>query len=149
MTLAFLGSVPGARFEELRAVASRAAASFPQGAAPLVLTFEHLGHFPQAQVLAVLGAASQGSQTSGDTRSLAATLTSETAAAGFGPDLKPFRVHVTVARKVLRAPHAKAIRSVEWSFGGFALIESHTRPTGAVYSVIESYALSGSEKLRT
>jgi len=149
VTLAFLGSVPDARLEELRAIAGRAAGRFPPEAAPLVLTFEHLVHFPQAQVLAVLAASPQRRAPSGDARSLAATLTSETAAAGFTPDLKPFRVHVTVARKVIRAPPARAIRAVEWTFGFFALIESRTHAAGALYSVVESYALGSSEKLRT
>ncbi|HLY51882.1 MAG TPA: RNA 2',3'-cyclic phosphodiesterase [Steroidobacteraceae bacterium] len=148
VTLAFLGSVPAARLEELRVIGARAAAGFPRQAAPLVLTFGHLVHFPQAQVLAVLATA-EGSAPIGDTRSLAATLTHETTAAGFTPDLKPFRMHVTVARKVVRAPRARAIRPVAWAFGSFALIESRTRETGAVYSVVESFVLNGSEKLRT
>jgi len=148
-TLSFLGSVPDARLEELRAIAGRAAGRFPPEAAPLVLRFEHLVHFPRAQVLAVLAASPEGRALGGDARSLAATLTSETAAAGFTPDLKPFRVHVTVARKVMRAPPAGAIRAVEWTFGFFALIESRTHAAGALYSVVESYALGGSEKLRT
>lgn len=147
VTLAFLGSVPSARLEELRVIARCTAAGFPREAVPLVLTLEHLRHFPQAQVLAVLAGA-QGSAPAQDVRSLAATLTSETAGAGFSPDLKPFRAHVTVARKVVRAPRATAICAVEWNFGSFALVESRTRETGAVYSVVESYALSEVEKVR-
>ncbi|HYM44189.1 MAG TPA: RNA 2',3'-cyclic phosphodiesterase [Steroidobacteraceae bacterium] len=149
VTLAFLGSVPAARLGELRAIAGRTAAALAQEAAPFVLRFEHLVHFPRAQVLAVLASSPPESAPAGDLRSLAATLTSETAAAGFSPDLKPFRAHVTVARKVARVPRESAIRPLEWRFCDFALVESSTRATGAVYSIVESYALSDAEKLRT
>jgi 2'-5' RNA ligase len=79
---------------------------------------------------------------------LSATLKSETAAAGFSPDLKPFRAHLTVARKVAHAPSALALQPVLWRFDAFALIESHTHPAGPVYSVIESYLLVKAEKAR-
>jgi 2'-5' RNA ligase len=82
------------------------------------------------------------------TQALARALAEETASAGFSPDLKPFRPHVTVARKVARAPRSSAMSAVEWRFDSFALIESRTLETGPVYSVVESYALSDSEKLR-
>ena len=64
------------------------------------------------------------------------------AESGFAPDLKPFRPHVTVARKVLRSPRSPAIAPVLWRFTDLALIESRTEPSGALYSVVESYPLS-------
>ena len=73
-------------------------------------------------------------------------LKNETAAAGFSPDLKPFRTHVTVARKVAHAPSTLAVQPVLWRFDAFALIESRTDPGGPVYSVIESYLLVKAEK---
>jgi 2'-5' RNA ligase len=149
VTLAFLGFVPGARLEELRRIAGGVAAALPREALPLVLRLEQLMHFPQAQVLAVLASPPPGSTPPAAVGALAAALTSETATAGFRPDLKPFRAHVTVARKVVRAPRERAIRAVEWIFASFALIESRTHETGAVYSVLESYTLNGSEKCRT
>ncbi|TLY58920.1 MAG: hypothetical protein E6K48_12770 [Gammaproteobacteria bacterium] len=53
--------------------------------------------------------------------------------------------HVTVARKVAHAPAAQPLSPVQWTFDGFALIESRTEPTGPVYSVIESYLLGKTE----
>lgn len=63
------------------------------------------------------------------------------AASGFASYLKPFRAHVTVARKVLRAGAAGEMHPVLWRFSTLALIESRTLPAGALYSVIESYGL--------
>ena len=76
-------------------------------------------------------------------------LTTETAAAGFSPDLKPFRAHVTVARKVAQARRGIDMRKVLWSFDAFALVESRTLPEGPVYSVVESFVLGSTEKVRT
>jgi RNA 2',3'-cyclic 3'-phosphodiesterase len=145
LTLAFLGSVPQTRAAELSDIARRTAAGFPREAVPLRLTLERLAHFGQAQVLAADATRDAPLE---DVQALARALAAETAAAGFSPDLKPFRPHVTVARKVTRAPRSSAMRPVEWRFDSFALIESRTLETGPVYSVVESYALSDSEKLR-
>ena len=79
-------------------------------------------------------------------KALAAALRDATAAAGFRPDLKPFRAHVTVARKVARFATAPVLRPVVWRFAAFALLESRTEESGAVYSVIESYSLVETEK---
>lgn len=149
VTLAFLGSVPELRLKELSAIARRAAATYPQDAVPLTVSLEALEHWSKPQVLAVLGRQdeSQGAAVS-DSVELARTLAKETAAAGFSPDLKPFRVHVTVARKVARPPRSSAVQKVLWSFEAFALVESRTLAEGPVYSVVESYVLGDSEKLR-
>jgi 2'-5' RNA ligase len=64
----------------------------------------------------------------------------------FAPDLKPFRPHVTVVRKVLRAGPLERIDPGVWGFTEIALIESRTRPEGALYSVVESYSLCGADK---
>lgn len=146
LTLAFLGAVPATRVRELSAIASRAAGTFPQAALPLALTLESVVHWAQSQVLAIL--AREGAASSVSAQMLARTLCHEAAAAGFDPDLKPFRAHVTVARKVARAPHASAIRPVVWSFAAFALIESRTLASGAAYSMVESFVLGKREKVR-
>jgi 2'-5' RNA ligase len=72
---------------------------------------------------------------------LARGLQDALAASGFAPDLKPFRPHVTVVRKVSRPGRIEKIDSVAWSFTELALIESRTLAEGALYSVVESYSL--------
>ena len=156
VTLAFLGSVPEPRLGGLSATARRAAAGFPRGAVPIAVRLETLEHWPRAQILTLLeprreeaqGAADPGAPAASPA-ALARTLTDETAAAGFSPDLKPFRAHVTVARKVARAPRSSAMRKVEWTFDAFVLLESRTLDEGPVYSVVESYLLGSAEKVRT
>ena len=148
VTLAFLGSVPEPRLEELRSIARRAAATFLKDAGPLNVSLEGLEHWAKPQVLAVLEReeGSLGAPLSGIVK-LARILIAETAAGGFSPDLKPFRPHVTVARKVARPPRERAVRNVQWSFDEFALIESRTLAEGPVYSVVESYVLGDAQKM--
>lgn len=150
LTLAFLGGVPESRLEELSFIARRAAAAWPADAAPLAVSLTALEHWANAQVLAVLEREEEprGTTASG-VAELARILTTETAAAGFRPDLKPFRAHVTVARKVTRAPRSSPLQKVLWSFETFALVESRTLAEGPVYSVVDSYVLGGAEKVRT
>lgn len=148
-TLAFLGAVPEGRVPELDRIARRVADAFPARAPPLLLTFDHLAHWARPQILCALGTEEPAADTdAASAPALAATLKSETVAAGFSPDLKPFRAHVTVARKVAHAPSALALQPVRWRFDAFALIESRTDAAGPVYSVIESYLLVKAEKAR-
>jgi len=140
VTLAFLGSVPHAQLSQLQRIAREQAAVCAQKM-PLCLTFGHLTHWPRQQILCV--PATEGS---GGAHALAVALRDATAAAGFRPDLKPFRAHVTVARKVAHFARAAALRTVVWRFAAFALLESRTEESGAVYSVIESYSLVETEK---
>jgi RNA 2',3'-cyclic 3'-phosphodiesterase len=147
VTLAFLGAVPAARVPDLSAIASRAAAAFPRAALPLTLTLQGIAHWAHAQVLAIPAREELGLPPG--VQGLARMLCHEAAGAGFDPDLKPFRAHVTVARKVARSPPASAMRPVAWSFAAFALIESHTLAAGAAYSIVESFVLGSGEKVRT
>jgi 2'-5' RNA ligase len=148
VTLTFLGSVPEPRLDELSVIARRTAATFSRDGVPLVVTLEGFDYWAKPQVLTVLerGKETHRAPASG-VGELARILTTETAAAGFSPDLKPFRAHVTVARKVARAPRSSEMRKVPWSFDAFALVESRTLAEGPVYSVVESYVLGGAEKL--
>ncbi len=155
VTLAFLGAVPEGRVPELDGIARRVAQGFPAGGRPLLLSFDRLAHWARAQILCALGSGEpEAAQAAGElgealvagAPALSAMLKNETAAAGFSPDLKPFRTHVTVARKVAHAPSTLAVQPVLWRFDAFALIESRTDPGGPVYSVIESYLLVKAEK---
>jgi len=147
VTLAFLGAVPESRVGLLGALAGRAAAAVAVDALPLTLRFAALEHWARPQILAALAHEDPGSAAA--VALLAGALVTAAAAAGFSPDLKPFRAHVTVARKVLRPPLELAMREVVWSFGELALMESRTLQNGPVYSVVASYLLGGAEKMRT
>jgi 2'-5' RNA ligase len=156
VTLAFLGSVPERRVPELHTIARQVAQAAAAHGSPLLVSFDRLAYWPKAKVLCALGEAADdreavsGAHATGptDAPALTESLKSETVAAGFAPDLKPFRAHVTVARKVARVPGTFDMRKVLWSFDAFALVESRTLPEGPVYSVVQSYVLGSAEKVR-
>jgi 2'-5' RNA ligase len=131
-TLAFLGYVPENRFGDLSVVDSVAAP-------PIALTLDRIEHWRRPEILCAC--ASVTPQAALD---LARELKDALLAAGFSPDLKPFRAHVTLARKVARARDA-SMTPVEWSFDSIALVASQTAPSGSSYSVVRSWALG--EKL--
>ena len=130
-TLAFLGAVPEAR---VRIVAA-AAAEVRQSAFRLV--FDRLEHWPKPAVLCATC-----SKAPAAAPGLAVELWKLLAHLGFAPDSKPYRPHVTVARKVVK-PHALGeMHAVEWLIEEFALVESVTAPEGARYTVLERWPLS-------
>jgi RNA 2',3'-cyclic 3'-phosphodiesterase len=135
-TLAFLGSVPERRLGELRELGARIAAGRLAPGPPLQLHFDEAVHWARPQILVAVSAAESSAA-----NALAERLKSATQEAGFSPDLKPFHAHVTLARKVSRAPTAPLAHRVSWFFDGFALVESHTDARGASYSVVESFVL--------
>lgn len=133
VTLAFLGSVPERRLPELATIARAAALGAERR---LELAFDRLEYWRAAHLLCASPA-----ETPAAVAALARRLQDRLAAGGFAPDLKPFRPHVTVARKVVRASDVERMHPVLWRFAELALIESRTLPAGALYSVVESYAL--------
>jgi RNA 2',3'-cyclic 3'-phosphodiesterase len=142
VTLAFLGAVPVTRIDELAALGRAVAAAWRSTSAPpLTLRFEALAHWQQPGILCAL-AGTEAVQAG----ELAAALKDAAALAGFRPDLKPFRAHVTVARKVARAPARVPLVSVTWKCTAIALMESRTTPQGAIYSILDSPLLGDTQK---
>lgn len=133
ITLAFLGSVPERRIAELGSLARQVAAELPR----IELTFDRLEHWAKPQLLCATASVESPHATA-----LSGALRAASEQRGFRPDLKPFRAHVTVARKVLH-PTRHDMPPVTWTAAGFALVSSRTDPAGPAYSVIESYALDG------
>ena len=151
VTLAFLGSVPDRRLPDLAAVAEEAAeplgpafaaADSPAGA--LELAFDRLEYWRAAKLLCALPAEPPALVTA-----LARRLQKLLVGRGFTPDLKPFRPHVTVVRKVVRSGTTDELRKMQpviWRFTELALVASRTLPDGALYSVVGSYPLCGGRK---
>lgn len=132
LTLAFLGAVEEQRIPGLAGLA-HGVRSGHQGS--FVLRLESLERWAHPQVLCAVP-----QQPPEAAASLAQALRDPLQAAGFAPDFKPFRPHVTVARQVMR-PSPQTMSPVEWRCSSFALIESRTLPSGAAYSVVETYPL--------
>lgn len=76
---------------------------------------------------------------------LANGLTAELKRAGFVMENRPYRAHLTLARKA----HPRSISSrvldnpIRWNVGSFCLIESHLSRMGSRYRVRKSWNLSG------
>lgn len=144
VTLAFLGSVPEASLEavkECARVASEACRIAPPG---LQVMLDVLDYWPRSQVLCATS-----SRESAGAAELAEGLERALCAAGFTPDLKPLRVHVTLARRVRRCsaggrPPPGALLQVRWTFAEFSLAESRPASVGSTYSVLGAWPLCGS-----
>jgi 2'-5' RNA ligase len=131
-TLAFLGAVKEAQF----ATVAQVGAQVRQASFRLVL--DRLEHWPKQGVLCLTS-----TEPPPASAELAAGLWKLLAVQGFVPDSKPYRPHVTVARKVVK-PHALgAIHPVEWRVEDFALVESVTAPEGAQYTPLQHWPLRG------
>ncbi len=143
VTLAFLGATPRRRLPELAEIAQVVARE--HSGEPLELSFDHLEYWRAAQLLCASPATASEPATA-RVVALAGRLQARLAAGGFAPDLKPFRPHVTVARKVVHPGPADEMQPVLWRFTELALIESRTLPEGALYSVVESYGLCSRRK---
>ncbi len=60
---------------------------------------------------------------------------------GFEPERRPYRAHLTLARKVAAGQPSTTIEAPAWRVRDFCLVESRTLTTGAEYSVLRTWAL--------
>lgn len=130
-TLAFLGPVP----EERMPQALAAAAGIKQP--PFNLVFDRLEHWPKPAVLCITC-----TQAPPAAAELASELWKLLAGQGFVPDPKPYRPHITIARKVVKSHALGSIHAVDWPIEEFALVESTTAPEGAQYTVLHRWPLT-------
>ncbi|HJS21197.1 MAG TPA: RNA 2',3'-cyclic phosphodiesterase [Steroidobacteraceae bacterium] len=130
-TMAFLGAIPEARL----AVATAVAAQVRQPAFQLV--FDRLEHWPKQALLCATCVHAPP-----EAGELAAELWKLLAGQGFARESKPYRPHVTLARKVVK-PHALGdMHPVAWPIDEFALVESVTASEGARYTVLQRWPLA-------
>jgi 2'-5' RNA ligase len=115
MTLHFLGDVPARRVRELQA-----ALQLPHPACELLLDRcdvwkNGCAVLEPSQLPAELGAMHQG---------LALALQAE----GVRVEPRPFRPHVTLARRALQSQPPGAVEPVRWPVRGYVLVRSHLAP---------------------
>ncbi|MGD8896091.1 MAG: RNA 2',3'-cyclic phosphodiesterase [Acidobacteriota bacterium] len=141
LTLRFLGDTPPARIEQLRpALAGAASACEPFEARLSALgTFPGPGKPPRVLWL--------GIQVPPPGLALQAACERAAVAAGFPPEGRPFRGHLTLARfreRVLRPALPPAdLGAVRLEI--LSLLRSDLRPGGAVYTPIDRFPLGGAE----
>ena len=122
LTLVFLGSVAA----EMRDCLVDAVGTIR--CPPFELCLDQAGWFQRPQVYWV-GA----SQTPAPLLALVAELQRAQSQCGGEPESRPFRAHVTLARKVRRRPPPAAAPRLRWPVDRFALVSSQTLPQGPVY----------------
>lgn len=132
LTLAFLGAVPLSRLPELEQVAARCARSSKAPDAPVSIVLDSVEHWCEPQVLVATSR-----ETPPSASAFAETLKRSLAEQGFRPDLKPFRAHATVARKVRRVTRELHIEPVRWRFDFLHLIQSRS----GAYSTVKKWVL--------
>ena len=60
---------------------------------------------------------------------------------GFEPETRPFRPHVTLARKVTQPVPTAPFEPLGWPVAEFALVESITDRSGSIYTPLASWPL--------
>lgn len=132
ITLAFAGPVTGT----VRQCLEQQAAGIR--GAPFELAIERVGHWPRPRILWAGPV-----QTPPELWSLVSDLNRAFEACGLARETRPWQAHVTLARKISRAPATTAIEPVHWSISDFCLVESVSGPQGASYRVLASWKLEG------
>lgn len=132
LTLAFLGAVDG----ETRRCAEGVADGI--GVPPFRLALDWLGHFPRPRVVWV------GTNTPPPALlALVEGLAEGLERCGIPREHRPFRAHLTLARKVRRFSGTGTVEPVTWPVNEFSLVRSRTLPQGAVYEVLRRWPLNG------
>jgi RNA 2',3'-cyclic 3'-phosphodiesterase len=134
VTLEFLGDVPERSLRSVMdAAATAAGASFACD-----LEFDRLQHWKRPQVLCLAAGSMPG-----PLAELVHSLRAELLLRGFSPESRPFRPHVTLARRIRRAPPSMgdelSARPVLWPVRAFSLVQSVTGPEGARYVELASW----------
>jgi RNA 2',3'-cyclic 3'-phosphodiesterase len=132
ITLAFAGSVTAPVRDCLEAAAGEI------HAVPFELTLDHAGHWPRPRIL-WLGP----THTPVGLWSLVEVLNRAFESCGLQREPRPFQAHVTLARKVGRAPPLAVPVPVTWSISDFSLVESVTDSGGASYQRLVTWKLDG------
>lgn len=130
LTLVFLGSVSSA----LRQCLELAVADIHS--APFTLVFDQAGYWRKPQV-SWLGC----SELPDPLLSLVHALNTAATECGLKPDTRPYRPHLTVARKVRRDPGEFLLTPLVWRVERFALVESMSQPEGLFYRPVRMWEL--------
>lgn len=133
LTLAFLGALDSGARTCVEAAADRVRAG------GFELVFTRLGCWPRPGVLWAGTDATPAALTE-----LVTALREGMTGCGLRPETRPYRAHVTLARKTrVPADFHRACGPVTWRVGAFQLVESETLPSGARYRRLRRWPLGG------
>ena len=129
VTLAFLGAVPRARFNDI------CAAAHGIHWETFELALDRFGYWPRPKLL-WLGASAPPRPL----HDLVEAIWTAMADLGFEREQRIFRPHVSLCRKLHRQPELDPPEAVSWSVDSFALVESETDPRGSRYAVAARFS---------
>jgi 2'-5' RNA ligase len=132
VTLEFLGSVPAARVAAARMAAAQVRA------APCELRLDAVEYWRRPEVLCLVAR-----NLPSPLGSLVEQLRAALAAQGFETETRPFKAHLTLARKVRHPVRLPPFEPLPWPVADFALMESITDRAGSVYTPLETWPLGG------
>lgn len=136
-TLCFVGAVEHEKVDGLRAAAATVRGK------PCEFDFDCLEYWEKPQVLCATPSRGE----SAEANALSVALRDALIAAGFAPDIKPMRAHLTLARKIRTIEAEKISWPQNLSPGfvvrceEFVLMESSRGEQGSIYSVLDSWPL--------
>jgi 2'-5' RNA ligase len=133
LTLEFLGAVPESRLPRVLEVGAALAGT----GAGFEILFDRLEHWKRPQVLCLTATV-----TPEPLAALVMSLRSQLLARGFDPEKRPFKAHLTLARKVRRPPPILALEPLGWPAREFSLVESTTDPSGSCYERLATWPLA-------
>jgi 2'-5' RNA ligase len=130
VTLEFLGPVPASRVAAAREAAAQVRA------APCEIRFDAVEYWRRPEVLCLVARALPP-----PLADLVQQLRAALAIRGFEPESRPFRAHLTLARKVSHPVTPVQFEPLPWPAADFALVESVTDRSGSVYTPLAAWNL--------
>ena len=134
ITLAFLGDVDTDQHECVECMATSVAENI--ACLPFELTLDHIGHWPRSRVLWF-----GPTETPEPLRLMADGLSAGARECGLLLNARPYSPHLTLMRKVTRAPEKQSVETLSWPVSGFVLVRSVPVPQGVAYEVIREWPL--------
>jgi len=131
MTLVFLGQVSAGQLPCVERAAARIHLPGFQ------LQLDQLGHWPRPQVLWAAPSAPPGAL-----QQLVTALQQQLLVCGFKPEQRPYRPHVTLARRLRHFDGPSVLKTVAWQARQFHLYRSNPAPDGVRYHPIRSWSLA-------
>jgi 2'-5' RNA ligase len=131
LTLVFLGDVPAARVEALRAPPPAIAGP------PFDLCLDRFGHWVRNGIAWTAPSIVPDALTA-----LQSRLADWASAQGVPVDTRPFRPHVTLLRRAARFVPEDPVQPMAWRVREYALVRSHNGQNGARYETIGRYPLN-------
>lgn len=132
LTLAFLHNVENTLLPCISEAAQRACTD------PFSITLERIGWWRRAGILWI-----GPPDTHARLNDLEGKLWQELGDCGFIPERRRFTPHVTLARKVTRAPGVQTLSPIHWPVSSIVLVESVTGRSQSTYHVIGTWPLRG------